>query len=346
LKIFKGFSVLARMAPILLFLSALLLCGWSFYVMNELEGIPENAGGEIEVLILPGQNAADAASEFERSGAVTKSRDLARWMVKLGIDRRIKPGIYTVHAGRAKDVALEFAGASPRILSVRILPGALSSDVAASLGADGEGQSLALALASDDNFPERLRDLLPGSPSERVLLLSPETYEIPPGDGAAHRLVRKASSMWWLEHSADVPPGFTSKDMEAGGILASIVQKEALIDSDRPVIAGVFKNRLSMDMPLQSCATVVYAWKQRGVKIKDVSYEDVKIESPFNTYTHKGLPPENIGIPSEKSWNAVLVPASTDMLFFVAKGDGSHVFTRTYEEHLEAQKKIRRASDR
>lgn len=341
MKIFKLFSVPAQMTPILLCLSAFALCGWSFYVMNEIEGTPENAGSEVEVLILPGQSAAAAAEVFERSGAVTNSRDLARQMVKLGIDRSIKPGIYRVRAGRAKDVALEFSGASPQILNVTILPGALSTDVVSSLGLD-DGQPLALALASDDNFPERLRALLPDSPNERILLLAPETYEIPPGGGAAERLVRKASSVWWLEHSADVPLDFTSKDMEEGGILASIVQKEALIDSDMPVIAGVFKNRLSRDMPLQSCATVVYAWHLRGVRIKDVSYEDVKIESPFNTYTNKGLPPESIGIPSGKSWNAVLKPASTDMLFFVAKGDGSHVFTRTYEEHLAARKKIRR----
>ncbi|MDR1020266.1 MAG: endolytic transglycosylase MltG [Synergistaceae bacterium] len=340
MKIPRCFSILARIAPLLLLLSVFTLCGWAFYVVNELEGIPEKAGSEIEVTVLPGQSAADVASEFARSGIVTKSRDLARQMARLGIDRRIKPGIYRVRAGRARDVALEFAAMSPLVLNVRILPGALFGDVASSLGADGEA-SLDLALASDDNFAEGLRVILPGETRERVLLLAPETYEIPPGEGAAARLVKRASDAWWLGHSADVPPGFTSEDMKESGILASIVQKEALIDSDRPVIAGVFKNRLSRDMPLQSCATVVYAWRQRGVRIKELSYEDVKIDSPFNTYEHKGLPPENIGIPSAESWRAALKPAVTDMLFFFARGDGRHVFTRTYEEHLSAQRKIR-----
>jgi UPF0755 protein len=330
----------------LLLLSAFALCGWAFYVANELDGIPEKSGARIEALILPGQSASDVAEEFERLGIVKKSRDFARQMARLGADRRIKPGIYRVRAGRAKDVALEFSAASPEVLNVRILPGALFGDVASSLGGEDSGLLLASALSSDDNFPESLRGILPGETGERLLLLAPETYEIPPGDGLADRLVKKASDMWWRAHSADVPPGFTSRDMKEGGILASIVQKEALVESDRPVIAGVFKNRLDRDMPLQSCATVVHAWKQRGVRITGVSYEDVKIDSPFNTYTHKGLPPENIGIPSANSWNAALKPASTDMLFFVAKGDGSHVFTRTYGEHLEAQKKIRRALTR
>jgi UPF0755 protein len=172
--------------------------------------------------------------------------------------------------------------------------------------------------------------------------LAPQTYSISPGDGSAGALVKAASEMWWQQHREDVPHGITSLDITEEGILASIVQKEAKVDSDRPIIAGVFKNRLSMGMPLQSCATVVFAWKLRGVKVTDVSFDDVKIDSPFNTYIHKGLPPENIGIPSENSWSAVLKPASTDMLFFVAKHDGSHVFTRTYEEHLAAQRKIRR----
>ena len=342
MKIFEGFSILARAVPHLLLLSAFALCGWAFYVANELEGIPEKAGSEIEVTVLPGQSAADVASEFARIGIVTRSRDLARQMARLGIDRRIKPGIYRVRAGRAKDVALDFAEMSPSVLNVRILPGALFSEVASSIGAEDGELSFASALASDDNFPEGLREVLPGEARERMMLLAPETYEIPPGDGAASRIVKRASRAWWTRLSAEVPPGFTSGDMRESGILASIIQKEALVDSDRPVIAGVFKNRLRIDMPLQSCATVVHAWRQQGVRIKDVSYEDVKIESPFNTYAHKGLPPENIGIPSAESWRAALRPASTDMLYFVARGDGSHAFSRTYEEHLSAQRKIRR----
>jgi UPF0755 protein len=344
LKALKFFPVLARLAPILLLLSAFALCGWAFYVANELDCIPEKAGTKIEALIVPGQNASDVAREFERLGIVKKSRDFARQMARLGIDRRIKPGVYRIHAGRAKDVALEFSAASPEVLNVQILPGALYDEVASSLGREDAALLLASALSSDDNFPRGLRGILPEETAERLLLLAPETYEIPPGDGLADMLVKKASDMWWREHSADLPQDFTSGDMKNGGILASIVQKEALVDSDRPVIAGVFKNRLNKDMPLQSCATVVYAWKQRGVRITGVSYEDVKIDSPFNTYVHKGLPPENIGIPSANSWSAVLKPASTDMLFFVAKGDGSHIFTRTYEEHLAAQRKIRRAA--
>jgi UPF0755 protein len=123
--------------------------------------------------------------------------------------------------------------------------------------------------------------------------------------------------------------------------LASIIQKEALMDEDRPLIAGALRNRLKANMPLQVDATVVYAWKSLGVKKTSLTYNDLKIDSPFNTYLHKGLPPANIGAPGEGSWNAALRPADTEMMFYFAGPDGYHVFTRTYEEHLAAQKKAR-----
>jgi UPF0755 protein len=303
---------------------------------------PIAAGKVIEVSVKPGWSAGDITSEFERLGIVTSSKRLSRWMVRLGVDRKIRPGIYRIHAGPAEDVARELARVTPEVNKIKVLPGALFSDVAAALGGDGGSELLLDALRSPDNFAERLRPLLQENPAERIVLLAPETYEILPGGAAAGDLVKTASETWWRQHSDDVTVGFTSEDLSNGGILASIIQKEALVDSDRPIIAGVFKNRLKMDMPLQSCATVVHAWRLLGVRITSVSYDDVKIDSPFNTYEHRGLPPENIGIPSEKSWDAALNPAATKMLFFVAKRDGRHVFTRTYEEHLAAQRKIRR----
>ncbi|MDR3279029.1 MAG: endolytic transglycosylase MltG [Synergistaceae bacterium] len=302
------------------------------------ESVPASAGSVVEVLVFPGQSAREIASEFERAGAVTSAAQLAKWMSRAGIDRKMIPGVYRVTAGRPKDVALELATIKPEVPTITILPGALFEEIAASLGREDGGISLGEALGRDENFPAALRPLLPGGNTDRTVYLAPETYAFDPGDGLADGLVRAASDMWWKLHGEYIPPKATSGDMTSLGILASIVQKEALIDSDRTIIAGVFKNRLKNDMPLQSCATVVYAWRMRGVKITTVSYNDVKIDSPFNTYIHKGLPPENIGTPSAGSWKAALRSADTDMLFFFAKADGSHVFTRTYKEHLAAQK--------
>jgi UPF0755 protein len=111
--------------------------------------------------------------------------------------------------------------------------------------------------------------------------------------------------------------------------LASLVEGEAKVDKERPIIASVFLNRLKINMPLESCASVEYFLPVH----KDVlSYADTRIESPYNTYLHYGLPPTPINSPSIKSIEAALHPASTNFLYFVAKGDGTHFFSRTYEE--------------
>jgi UPF0755 protein len=309
------------------------------YFELDRESVPKRAGEVIEVRVERGQNAREVAVAFERAGAVTSSRALARWIAKIGIDKKIIPGVYRVAAGRPKEVALQLAYVKPELPSVTILPGATFDEIADSLRRPDGEELLASALAKDDNFPQEMRRLLPERGRDRIVLLAPETYAVLSGDKCADRLVSSASGVWWKQHGDIVPSSASGEDINSFGILASIVQKEALVDSDRPVIAGVFKNRMERDMPLQSCATVVYAWRQRGVKITTVSYNDVKVDSPYNTYIHKGLPPENIGVPAENSWNAALRPASTDMLFFFAKTDGRHVFTRTYKEHLAAQKK-------
>ena len=315
---------------------------WGFLSVSDLFAVRSiERGREVDVLILPGWTARDVASAFAEAGAVPRSRDFARAMGRLGIDRRIRPGLYRVRAGRAADVAMQMREAAPQVVRALLLPGALFEDVAAALERGDGAAALERALGSAENFPEGLRPLLPETARDRIVFLAPETYELDPGEESANAFVRVASAKWWSRHGERIPPGTTSADLRADAVLASIVQKEAKVDGERPVIAGVFKNRLREDMPLQSCATVVHAWRLRGVRIATVRYEDVKVDSPFNTYIHSGLPPEHIGIPSESSWNAVLAPAKTKMLFFVAKRDGSHVFSKTYREHLAAQKKIR-----
>lgn len=118
--------------------------------------------------------------------------------------------------------------------------------------------------------------------------------------------------------------------------LASIIEREARVPEDRPIIASVFYNRLKIGMPLQSCATVQYILgEQKAV----LSIKDTKIESPYNTYLNKGLPPGPIASPGADSIKAALYPADTNYLYFLAKGDGSHAFSETYEQFLKDKAK-------
>lgn len=120
-------------------------------------------------------------------------------------------------------------------------------------------------------------------------------------------------------------------------ILASLVEKEAKLDSDRPVIAGVFLNRLQYHMPLQSCATIQYIL---GYAKPELTIQDTEIDSPYNTYQHHGLPPGPIANPGMAAINAVLYPAATEYLYFVADKQGQHHFSTNYEEHLAAIERV------
>lgn len=122
-------------------------------------------------------------------------------------------------------------------------------------------------------------------------------------------------------------------------IMASIIEREAKLEREKPLMASVFYNRMKKGMTLSSDATVnfIYDYKKRRMY-----YKDLKIDSPYNTYKYKGLPPAPICNPDEHSILSAFNPANTDYLFFVAvAGDGSHYFTKTYREHLKIQREYR-----
>lgn len=168
--------------------------------------------------------------------------------------------------------------------------------------------------------------------------LYPETYYVTEGESAENiiaMMLKEFDDCYTEEWRARVAElGMTTLQWVT---MASIIEKEAVVPEDRPIIAGVFYNRLEANMNLQSCATVQYALGE----VKPVlSNEDVQIDSPYNTYTNPGLPPGPIASPGYESLYAALYPTESDYLFFVAKPNGAHIFTATYEEHLAAKADI------
>ncbi|MDI6860905.1 MAG: endolytic transglycosylase MltG [Caldisericia bacterium] len=119
--------------------------------------------------------------------------------------------------------------------------------------------------------------------------------------------------------------------------LASIVEKEAMVDEERDIIAGVFMNRLEIGMPLQADPTLKYILDNPSYTL---SSKELEIDSPYNSYKYSGLPPTPICNPSIKSIIAVLNPKKTDYLYFVADGNGKHLFAKTFEEHLRNIHKV------
>ncbi len=116
--------------------------------------------------------------------------------------------------------------------------------------------------------------------------------------------------------------------------LASLIEEEAKVERERPLISGVLQNRLSRNIMLQCDATIQYALPERKGRL---FYKDLEVDSPYNTYRHTGLPPGPICNPGRTSLKAALYPSKSDFLFYVAKGDGSHIFSRTAEEHNRAK---------
>lgn len=124
-------------------------------------------------------------------------------------------------------------------------------------------------------------------------------------------------------------------DLHQTVIMASLVEREAQLEAERPLVASVFYNRLKAHRPLESCATVEYALPRH--KNRRLTYDDLEIDSPYNTYRRIGLPPGPICNPGLRSIEAAIFPAQTGFLYFVAKGDGSHIFSKSLEEHNQAK---------
>jgi UPF0755 protein len=116
--------------------------------------------------------------------------------------------------------------------------------------------------------------------------------------------------------------------------LASLVEKETARDDERPLVAAVYRNRLRIGMGLQCDPTVIYALQKAGRYKGNLTRENMQIDSPYNTYRYAGLPPGPIASPGQRSIEAALNPAAVEYLYFVSRNDGSHVFSRTYEEHV------------
>ncbi len=134
----------------------------------------------------------------------------------------------------------------------------------------------------------------------------------------------------WPKRQADIP----LKSPTEALILASIIEKETSVEDERTMVAAVFVTRLKRGMRLQTDPTVIYGLGESYDG--NIRRKDLKSDTPYNTYLHKGLPPTPIALPSRASIAAALAPADVDVVYFVSKGDGTHYFSSTYEEHRKA----------
>lgn len=308
-------ALLAASATISLFLIAALAVLWSVYLGPG----PNARAGEATVVTLPsGAGVSTIAARLKEAGVI-RSTDMFKAAASLtGADRKLRAGEYEVpsRASLRKVLALLVDGKVVRHYVT--LP---------------EGWSSAQAVDILMRQPV-LTGTVDAIPAEGSLW--PETYEVMRGETRASVIARmkrardeNLARLW-----ADRSPATIVRTPEEAVILASIVEKETGIASERPRVAGVFTNRLRIGMRLESDPTIVYGVTKGRPLGRGIRRSELQRETPWNTYLIDGLPPTPIANPGKDAIAAVLNPPRTDDLFFVADGTGGHVFARTYEEHL------------
>jgi UPF0755 protein len=197
-------------------------------------------------------------------------------------------------------------------------------------------------IAATKDIPRDKFPWLPDGIPHLEGFLFPETYQVPKETitpkGVVTQMLKQFEQVALPEHKKAAAQKLTLLQWVS---LSSIVEKEAVIPIERPLIAGVFTTRLAKNMRLESDPTVEYGLGIKQTADKPLTFAQVKQPNPYNTYKNAGIPPGPIASPGIGSLKAVLNPDSTDLLFFVAKYDGTHVFSKTLTEHVKATNSIR-----
>jgi len=301
-------------------------------------------GSPVEQVFIPtGSSFQEITDSLVAHGIVGNRRWFAT-LARIGrYDRAAKAGFYEIRRGESPLKVLRvLARGTEKTMRFTVPEGFTLLDIADRATAElGLPRDSVLAAAADTGL---LREFgVDGANLEGFLL--PETYFISRLI-TARPLVRQMAALfargWRPEWDARARElGLGRRDLVT---LASIVEGEAKVDDDRPLVAAVYLNRLRLGMPLQADPTVQYAIQLASGARKPRLFErDYEFPSAFNTYRRPGLPPGPVGAPSLKSIEAVLNPAPVPYLYFVAGLDGKHVFSRTYGEHLRAIARIRAA---
>lgn len=306
-------------------------CFWLGWVLFA----PMGAEGTATLIVYRGDNFNRVRGEIERLGLI-RSRFWFEWLARWRkIPQRLKAGIYRIPTPISLWGLTKFlAETKPELIRLTVWEGMMAREIAERVEK--------LGLGSAERFMEIVKN-----PQGKVELpfewrgdleglLFPSTYYVPPlrpGDEAylVQLMVNEFVRRFWKPYRGEIERSpFSLRELVT---IASMVQWEVKMDEERPIVAGVIINRLKRGMKLEIDATVLYALGQRK---RRVLYRDLDVDSPYNTYRRKGLPPGPICSPGLQSLLAALRPADVPYLYYVARGDGYHIFSRTYEEHLKA----------
>lgn len=291
------------------------------------------------VRIEPGDSMATAARRLADAGVVRNQLAFVIYAEMTGRANQLKPGVYAFHGGEtAPGVLGHLVNGDFVVITVTIPEGLTVYQIGERLEAAG------LACAGQFDAAARHGALIKAAglaPLGAEGFLFPATYKFPPGVGV-NAILEAMLARFYANFTPAVAArifalGITERELVT---MASIVEKEAKAPGERPVIASVFYNRLRLGMPLQSDPTAQYSPQGEVAP----ALAAVHRASPFNTYTIPGLPPGPIANPGMSSIDAALYPAHTNYLYFVARNDGTHIFSRSFAGHERAIAEVKRGN--
>lgn len=326
---------------LLLSLAAASLAAYRFFCAYSDRKRP-NFSASLELYVRPGMTAESAVSEISGSGLVKNERSLRR--VFRNVDS-VKPGHYMISPSNSSMYVSRMLSLGWQTPVRLVLSGTMRNKgvIARKISSQMLADSASVVAAMDD---AALLDSLGMSADCLLAYFIPDSYEVYWTESPAEileRLKKEYDGFWTGERREKARK--QGLDIMEVSVLASIVSGETNHEPEMPSVAAVYLNRLRKGMKLQADPTVAYCF---GYGIDRVLKAHLKVDSPFNTYMHHGLPPAPICVPAKAALNAVLDPAAHDYLFFCASPDfdGTHRFASTYSRHLKNARDFQRELDR
>ncbi len=316
----------------LLLAFAIITGGIYWYGVTLLSPVAVAPVPDVVVNIPPGASTGRVAGILLENQLIRDSRAFVLYARYTGLEKQLKAGEFALNASQGIPDIIKHLVSGQQVTYPFTIPEGLTlvqiAELLAARDLVDRDVFLQVAAETDWNFPF-LQDA-PQGLNRLEGYLFPDTYRIPRG------YTEKQIIGMMLKRFEQVMASFGDRPSQLGMTihqvvtLASIIEREAKLAKEKPIVSAVFHNRLQKKMRLESCATVQYIL---GEPKAVLTYKDLEIQSPYNTYRNTGLPPGPIAAPGRGSLEAALYPADVDYLFFVVKPDGSHAFSRTLAEH-------------
>ncbi|KGK91589.1 aminodeoxychorismate lyase [Desulfosporosinus sp. HMP52] len=295
------------------------------------------SGNSVKITISPGTTAAQLAEELQERQLI-RSAGMFQLLARERRDNfKLYVGDYQIAPTMSPKEMIEhlISGSTSLDTNMVTIPeGYTTEQIIELLVQKGIGSKGGLTkVVTEDSFPYEFLKDAPQGIHRLEGYLFPNTYDIPV-ETSPHEAIDLLLRQFAKELTPEVQKQLVSMKLSVAQwvILGSLIEKEAVRESDRALIASVLFNRLKINQPLQIDATIQFLL---GTPKPKLTYQDLQIPSPYNTYLHAGYPPGPIASPGHASLQAVLNPAQTDFRYYVAKKDGYHVFAKTYAEHLK-----------